>query len=256
MKWYIEKFVNMSLAQLWQLLSKPWKISAALTAPPPSSSKNAIQSLFPDQTPESIEAYRSEFIGNHRFFAELNKKLVEKRGTRTCCGGWKDFIYMAVRLKKPGIIIETGVFDGLSTAVFLQALHDNKDGFLISVDLPATKTIVGSTHRMYATTLPHDYRPGWVIPDYLRERHRLVLGDSKIILPKLFREYPKIDIFFHDSLHTFEHMYFEYSTAWPHLSEGGLLFSDDIFWSEAFHKFCRENRRKYLRIKGLGAVRK
>ena len=65
-----------------------------------------------------------------------------------------------------------------------------------------------------------------------------------------------IDIFFHDSLHTFEHMYFEYKTAWPHLSEAGILLSDDIYWSSAFHRFASEVGRPYLRVGRLGAVRK
>ena len=38
----------------------------------------------------------------------------------------------------------------------------------------------------------------------------------------------KIDIFFHDSLHTYDHMMFEYLTSWDYLKEGGVLFSDDI----------------------------
>lgn len=99
-------------------------------------------------------------------------------------------------------------------------------------------------------------RPGWVIPDYLRERHCLVLGDSKELLPDLFKEHRKIDIFLHDSLHTFEHQWFEYSTAWPHLYDGGVLLSDDIFWSPAFHRFCKERNRTYVRIGAFGTVKK
>ena len=82
------------------------------------------------------------------------------------------------------------------------------------------------------------------------------LGDSKEWLPRLYEEFPNIDIFFHDSLHTFQHQYFEYSTAWPHLSAGGLLLSDDIFWSRAFHKFTREKGKTYMNVSGFGAIRK
>ena len=57
---------------------------------------------------------------------------------------------------------------------------------------------------------------------------------------------------------TFEHMYFEYMTAWPYLKEGGILVSDDIFWNAAFHKFCREQHRSYWYVRncGFGATRK
>ncbi len=143
-----------------------------------------------------------------------------------------------MRFGRPEIVFETGVFDGQSSV--LQALEDNGAGRLVSVDLPATSTVDGSTQCMRESSLPAGCDPGWAIADRLRGRQRLILGDSKEWLPRLFTEHPTVDIFIHDSLHTFEHMYFEYSLAWRHLPPGGLLLSDDIFWSAAFHRFCRE----------------
>jgi predicted O-methyltransferase YrrM len=197
-----------------------------------------------------------ELLRNGRFFEELNRALVEKRHSRTNCEGWHEFLYMVVRCAKPKVVFETGVFDGLSSAVILQALHDNTGGLLVSIDLPAKEPIKGSTNGMTNTTLPADTPPGWIVPDYLRQRYQLVLGDSRELLPELLREYSSIDIFFHDSLHTFDHQYFEYTTAWPHLVEGGLLLSDDIFWSAAFYRFSKEKRKRYLHIDGFGAMRK
>ena len=127
---------------------------------------------------------------------------------------------------------------------------------LVSVDLPAVDTIHLSTSGMRETVLPPGLSPGWVIPDSLRHRHRLELGDSRELLPEILQSLQSVDIFLHDSLHTFDHMSFEYSTAWPHLRDGGLLLSDDILWNSAFHGFCRPLDRKYVRIGGFGAVRK
>jgi predicted O-methyltransferase YrrM len=256
MKWYVRELADLSPAKLWRLVSNPWKIQMALVARTASSNVDAVLSLFPNVPEASAEECRLEFVRNDKFFNELNKKMVEKRHRRTICGGWHEFLYMAVRFVKPQIVFETGVFDGESSSVILQALKDNGDGRLISVDLPATETVQGSTQRMLETTLPPDCQPGWAIPDYLKERHRLVFGDSRALLPQLLKEYSKTDIFFHDSLHTFEHQHFEYTTAWPYLTEGGLLLSDDILWSAAFHKFCREQHRTYVRLSGFGAVRK
>lgn len=243
---------------LWDLFSNPRMIHIKLAAPPPVCTINATLSLFPHVTVASAEACRLEFLGNHKFFYELNKNLLEKRHHLTICGGWYEFLYMAVRFSNPRIVFETGVFDGQSGAVILQALNDNSNGILVSVDLPAVETVEWSTSGMPDTTLPPHCQPGWVIPDYLRKRHHLVLGNSKELLPKLFKEWPEIDIFLHDSLHTFEHQYFEYSTAWSHLTDGGFLLSDDIHWSQAFALFCREKDRTYLRLGngGFGAVRK
>lgn len=96
-------------------------------------------------TPETARACLLDLLKNDRFFSELNVKLVEKRHRRTVCAGWRQFLYMIVRFAQPEVFLETGVFDGESSAVILQALLDNNEGVLVSVDLPATETIPDST---------------------------------------------------------------------------------------------------------------
>src|SRR5579863_856045 len=225
-------------------------------APFPLTKVEAVCQLFPNINRGEAESCRLDFLRNSVFFEELNRNYVEKRFRRTTCDGWNEFLYMAVRLARPAIVVETGVFDGISSSVILQALTDNERGQLLSIDLPARNPIQKSTDRMIETALPPNTLPGWVIPNYLKQRHRLMLGDSREQLPKLLNDYPSIDIFFHDSLHTFEHQYFEYSTAWLHLIEGGLLLSDDIFWNSAFHKFSKDKGKRYLNVDGFGAIRK
>ncbi len=258
MAWNIQdlRMRTSSVGRLWRWAHTPETIPAVLKAPPVLSSVAALLALFPNATSDSAEACRLELLRNNKFFDQLNDKLVGKRHRRTNCDGWNEFLYMTVRFSTPNVVFETGVFDGISSAVILEALRRNGRGVLVSVDLPAVKAIPGSTHRMNEWTLPPGTEPGWVIPDYLRDRHRLVLGDSRELFPDLFREYPNIDIFFHDSLHTFEHQYFEYTSAWPQLAEGGLLLSDDIFWSSAFHRFSKEMGKTYVHLGGFGAIRK
>ena len=252
----MQKLLNASLAKICGIVFNPQKIPVILSAPPTLSTADGIRSLFPKLDQATVESCRLQLLKNNKFLTELNKNMVEKRQQQISCEENNIFIYMAVRFLKPQVVFETGVFDGKSSAAILQALDDNGSGILVSVDLPATETIKWSTHQMPKTTLPPGCQPGWLIPDYLRERHRLVLGDSKELLPQLLKEHPKIDIFIHDSLHTFKHQYFEYTTAWPHLSEGGLLLSDDIFWNPAFHKFSKEKNKKYISLGTFGALRK
>ncbi len=164
----------------------PDKILSILTAPVPRSNIEAILYLFPNLILDEVEACRMEFIGNDKFFSEINKKMVEQRHRRTNCGGWHEFLYMVVRFSSPKIIFETGVFDGESSAVILQALNDNGNGILASIDLPSINSIECSTSCMGEVVLPLNCQPGWVIPDYLKERYQLILGDSKKILPELF----------------------------------------------------------------------
>ncbi len=110
---------------------------------------------------------------------------------------------------------------------------------------------------MEDTALPPGRGPGWIIPEMLRARHRMLLGDAAALLPTVLAEFTEIDIFIHDSLHTYSHMLWEYRTAWPKVRAGGFLLSDDVFWSAAFHRFAREQRRPYALVDyDFGAMRK
>jgi predicted O-methyltransferase YrrM len=232
------------------------QVRARITAPPRLQCAEMVKALFSNATSFAVEALRSELRADREFLNSLDTRMMEKRKCGIGWVEWREFLYIAVRLSRPKTIVETGVFDGVSSAMILRALNKNQEGTLLSIDLPATETIEGSTNFMPSTTLPIGCQPGWIVPNYLRDRYRLVLGDSRTLLPVLLGEHKQIDIFFHDSLHTFEHQYFEYSQAWPYLLEGGLLFSDDIFWSPAFDMFCKEQKRHYVRLEGFGAVRK
>lgn len=54
----------------------------------------------------------------------------------------------------------------------------------------------------------------------------------------LLAEIGKVDIFLHDSEHTYDNMMFEYATAWDYLPKGGLLLSHDISWNNAGRDFA------------------
>ena len=164
--------------------------------------------------------------------------------------------YMICRLLEPDLVVETGVMHGISTTFILQALDDNGKGILYSIDAPrADYTSEGYFvhHR-----LPRNFQPGWIIPNALRQRWKLVLGDSRQELPLLLARLPKIDIFLHDSEHTYELMQFEYSKSWPRLKVGGLLLSDDVDRSAAFSEFLQRRavRSNSILLGKLGAVSK
>ncbi len=43
-------------------------------------------------------------------------------------------------------------------------------------------------------------------------------------------------------------MWFEFTTAWPRLRDGGVLVSDDVISTEAFGRFAEEESRRPLRL--------
>lgn len=136
-------------------------------------------------------------------------------------------LYLLVRLMKPDIVVETGVSSGASSAYILCAMHDNNRGRLYSIDLPPDN-------------LPPGKGSGWIVPQFLRSRWSLHIGDSTRLLESLLNEIGMIDCFIHDSLHTYDHMMWEFRTAWPSLIPGGLFLSHDVGANDAFLDFMKE----------------
>ena len=99
------------------------------------------------------------------------------------------------------------------------------------------------------------------IPNEIRsalgDRHRLILEDVRTALPELLDELPCVDIFFHDDLHTPDHMYWEYEAVWAKLSPMGVLVSDDA--NHGWIKFCGKrglNEKAFHNLDRLCALRK
>jgi predicted O-methyltransferase YrrM len=153
--------------------------------------------------------------------------------------------YATVRALRPKVVLETGIAGGVSTTYLLLALDRNGDGVLHSV---------GDQNPAF---LPPGRRPGWIVPEKLASRWTLHLGKAEDLLPNLAQHLSPIDIFIHDSLHTHEHMLFEFRTAYPRLRPGGLLLSDDVLWNSAFAQFCGEVPTSAAQVlRGVGVLKK
>jgi predicted O-methyltransferase YrrM len=151
------------------------------------------------------------------FVAELRVRYLRTRIQSPFHVGRFRILYALVRLLSPGVVLETGVHDGLSAAIILRAMDRNQHGRLVSVDLPSMDL---------PTTEP---TPGWLVPLSLREHWSLHLGDARILLPRLVRELAPIDLFFHDSDHSQSHQEFEFRTVRPFLAATALIISDQDY---------------------------
>jgi len=163
--------------------------------------------------------------------------LVVGNSLNTTFGKW---IWCCVRVLKPEVMIETGVAHGSSTWIILNAMHLNKKGKLYSIDLPNNDT---NSAYNFRNTQP---ATGWMVPDSLKPLWELHLGYAQEILPALLKKLGKIDIFFHDSDHSYEHMKFEFETATPFIRSGGLLISDDVHKNKAYSEFISTSKWKAL----------
>jgi predicted O-methyltransferase YrrM len=141
--------------------------------------------------------------------------------------------YAFCRALRPKVVLETGVAHGVTSAFILQALAANNNGELWSIDLPP----LGDAAQTNA---------GSLIPAGLRSRWHLLRGVSRRALPPLVSVLPAIDLFLHDSLHTYRNMMSEFQTVWPKLSPGGLLLSDDVEMNRAFEHFANFSRSNFV----------
>lgn len=148
-------------------------------------------------------------------------------------GEYHGALYAIMRLTKPNIVVETGVFEGAGSCAILLALKRNEKGVLYSLDIPSPY-------------LPTNKEAGWRIPQHLRNRWNLIIGRSSEELQKLLIYIGEIDMFLHDSEHSYENMRFEYETAWEHIGVGGLLLSHDITRNGAFRGFAMLRNKKYF----------
>lgn len=150
--------------------------------------------------------------------------------------------YVLVRLTRPDVVVETGVCEGHSSRFILLALHRNAHGVLHSIDLPNADLDLGEGKGRQTHVHAEGKEAGWMVPEDLRKRWTLHLGDAKELLPGVLKTLGNIDIFIHDSLHSYDHMMFEFQTAWPYLRRNGILLSDDTDWNDAFGVFSKQVR--------------
>ena len=162
--------------------------------------------------------------------------------------------YITTRILQPNYVVETGVGIGISSLFFLEAMKMNGKGELHSIDLPRKSYKV--SNGVHHDFIPEDNEPGFLIPKNYRKNWHLHLGDSKEILPKLLEQLQEIEIFCHDSEHTYDFMMFEFNTAWKFLINGGILMSDDIDWNKAFSDFAHQVNSTPISFSAFGAIQK
>lgn len=132
-------------------------------------------------------------------------------------------LYALVRSFKPSVVLETGVANGHSSFYILRALDANEHGQLHSIDCSAE---VGS-----------------LLSDQEKERWQLHVLPPKGLMGNflhLIDTLPPIDLFFHDSDHSYFWQSFEIQAALKKLSPTGVLASDDCDGCYAFLDVCKQ----------------
>lgn len=131
-------------------------------------------------------------------------------------------LYYLVRTLRPRMVLETGVANGFSTRLVLAALKRNGIGRLVSVDV--------------------DKDVGGLVEDPGSGRWRLIIDRPGKGLERALKGISRVDLFIHDSDHSYKNMLWEFGMVRPKLSGSGIVYSDDVNGNRAFLEFVRKNR--------------
>jgi hypothetical protein len=225
------------------------------------NNKYAIESVekWLDLSPGKLLAYYEELINDSEFLELVSDTIEENKNYKDEIPGlfkktpienvdWyglqRVLLYCLVRELKPNVVLETGVYYGGNSVFMLQALTKNGTGKLISIDYPQNQMdnqALRGRHPWVGNSEVYEarYEPGFIIPESLRDRFKLQIGDSLTVIPSISEP---IDFFVHDSEHTFKHVNEELSLAWKILADSATAFIDDIDWSNGFYSFAVSNQ--------------
>jgi len=133
-------------------------------------------------------------------------------------------LYALIRRGRPRVVVEAGVANGHSTVISLAALQANAFGELHSFDISNS---VGSLLRDVerARWTLHVYPPRSACTSF---RH-------------LVNELGPVDLFFHDSDHSYIGQFADLLSVWPALGPGATVVVDDVNEAWAFFDFAREH---------------
>jgi predicted O-methyltransferase YrrM len=132
--------------------------------------------------------------------------------------GW----YALVRAVQPDHVVETGTHLGLGSCAIAAALLRNGHGHLTTIDV--------------------DREAGYLIDEPWASVIDRRTGDSVEILAAL----SEVDVFLHDSLHTYDHETRELFAVEPNLSDDAIVLSDNAHESSALADWSEGTGRRYL----------
>lgn len=135
--------------------------------------------------------------------------------------GW----YAMVRAVQPDRVVETGTHLGLGSCAIAAALLRNGHGRLTTIDV--------------------DQKAGYLIGGQWADVIDRRTGGSVDIL----KELTDVDIFLHDSLHTYEYETMELAAVEPNLKADSIVLSDNAHQSAALSDWAERNGLRYLFFK-------
>jgi predicted O-methyltransferase YrrM len=178
----------------------------------------------------TIEEYVAEIEGDSALAAHIAATTAATPSLNAVYDGKPRFgrrvaWYALLRALRPTHVVETGTDVGLGSLVLAAALLRNGTGDLTTIDVT-------------------DFSGALIAGEYAGVV-RQVKGDSVEVLSNLDRD---VDVFIHDSLHTYDHEVAELEAVAHHLATDGLLLSDNAHSTNACADFALKTGRRFLYV--------
>ena len=190
----------------------------------------------------NIRNYLEDLEKDNNFITQINQKIksnqiFQKRVFNSIYefSVYRNFIYSLIRNQKPSVVLETGVLHGLTSAWILKALKDNKKGKLISIDLPRR-----DWEKFFGKK---PFGPGGQAEFELQDEE-LNLGPSSKFLEDILKKNKEINLFIHDSDHSYEVMKYECDLVQKYLDNIDIVI-DDHYCNEYYKEFSEKFNRDY-----------
>lgn len=176
-----------------------------------------------------VRAWVRELEGDSELFDQLTRRLSSNPRWRICAKephwarrfGW----YALVRATQPDQVVETGTHLGLGSCVIAAALLRNGHGRLTTIDI--------------------DPEAGYLISEPWASVIDRRTGSSIDLLAKV----RDVDMFLHDSLHTYDYEASELKAVEPNLRPEAIILSDNAHDSAALSDWAERTARHYLFFK-------
>jgi Methyltransferase domain len=176
-----------------------------------------------------VRSWMNELQCDRNLFDQLTTRLASNPTRRICASephwarrfGW----YAIVRARQPETVVETGTHLGLGSCVIAGALLRNGHGRLITIDI--------------------DSDSGHLIAEPWAGVIDRRIASSVEALASI----PGVDMFLHDSLHTYEYELAELTAVEPNLNSAAIVLSDNAHDSRALSDWAERTGRHYLFFK-------
>jgi len=176
-----------------------------------------------------VRVWMQELEDDSRLADHLARRLRSNPRRRICAtephwarrSGW----YAIVRAAEPDHVVESGTHLGLGSCIIAAALLRNGHGRLTTIDI--------------------DPDAGYLIGEPWASSIDRRIGNSLDILGTL----RNLDMFVHDSLHTYDYETRELTAVEPNLRANGIILSDNAHDSSALSDWAERSDHHYLFFK-------